>query len=464
MAEVVNITVEPIDETVTVGVNPTEEAVTVTVAPIDETVTIVVTEGGEALPVNIDINGNEYLLDAEGNVDIPVVDTAANPVGTINGLNVVIADTVVTIQKDGVTVDTENVLAEGALTIEARDYIPKINISPVTYTNTSQTAWVGTADAQNQGAPVDSTPDNPNETGTFAILVSTPAGVSINASTGVVTYTFASLASGATTFTVRKTGTGNYTGTQDYSITITKRTRWLPQSQLANIRLDGSWDFINGNGSSTGYVNSGGEITGIINMAGTTWSQATVSRRMTSCKSINSRNIIGTAGQTNKGYTGNLSSNFNSVVNFFYSGVIASDDTEGILASTGNFIRVNGLALEILVGSGTTVTYTLTEAQWSLVNCNEVVVRITYWTGLNACEIYGVDGLIFSGTNALVEANVFATTNLVYGATTAVGANPLCGKHSKFHTVEQAMTTDEIEKTIKDHRYDLGQVTEPPFV
>jgi len=340
-----------------------------------------------------------------------------------------------------------------------------VTISAITYTNANQTVWVGTADAQNQGAPVTSVPDNPNETGTFATVAAAPAGVSVHATTGVVTYTFASLASGASTFTVRKTGTGNYTGTQDYSITITKRTRWNPKTatlETATIRTDASWNLYNDEGDIT---ESAGEVSAIKNYAGTTWTQGTVASRMQTKEKANDRTIVVSSDANNR-FTSNVS-DLSATFTFWMAGVFQMSSVPLYILGSNN---TNYLAsssttptpFQLRVGGGTILNFTTTLQNISLLNGSDIVVKITYSSGAHVCKIWNEDGLILSLTNTTVENNTFTGTGFAVG--TPTGSNGSQCHYQEIITTTGAESVADQSNLSSHLLYNAGLASTPPFV
>lgn len=110
-----------------------------------------------------------------------------------------------------------------------------IPVAALTYNNTGQTIWEAVADAQGKGAFINMLPVLVSGE-TVSYSIPTPyTGVSINGTTGEISITFASLVLEANTFTIRKTGTGLYSGTADLSVTITKKDIWPLQSSTATI-------------------------------------------------------------------------------------------------------------------------------------------------------------------------------------------------------------------------------------
>jgi len=93
--------------------------------------TIEVPAGGSA-SIDIDINGTPYVAGVSTNQDIPVVDTASNPIGTIDpGVNVEVADVTQTLNGNPIT----NNKAETSKAI----IIEYANGDPVTVTSTTDT-------------------------------------------------------------------------------------------------------------------------------------------------------------------------------------------------------------------------------------------------------------------------------------------------------------------------------------
>lgn len=88
-----------------------------------------VTGGGS---IDVDINGVPYAPGQSSNIDIPVVDTAANPIGTVDpGVDVEIADVTTTLNGDSIT--NNKAETSKAINIEYENGNP-VTITPVTDT------------------------------------------------------------------------------------------------------------------------------------------------------------------------------------------------------------------------------------------------------------------------------------------------------------------------------------------
>jgi len=476
MAEIVTVTVEPIEEPVTVTVAPVDETVTVTVSPIDETVTVIVTEG--ALPVNIDINGNEYLVEAEGDVDIPVINSAATPVGTIDGENVEVGDSVVTIELDGTPVDTVNVPAEGAATVEVTDYLSKITIS-LTYDQLTQTIWQDVADAQGNGAMANGSPV-PSVTFPAAIInyssADLPAGINLNASTGVYSKgTYASIPSGANTFNIDwevDASDPNYTGSGSVEITVTKEVRWLPTSggafETATLRTDFALDMTDEGGQVTEVA---GEVSAVLSSNGTTsFSQGTASIRPQLAKLCDGRYVVNTQGDStlSASFTNDIPNDFtlwyfgtidsmtnSSTGHLFHSTANAANYRLWWSGGTNSFFRITVNAILVTFAS-------LTKTQRAAIRHKGFVTRIRYKNGDHLNEIYTESGLIYTSSDNTVNAANFLANGFnieLFGTTNRMG-----GKVAGMYVCTGAHSSNDVTNMYMHGQYQLGLISQPPFV
>ncbi|MEQ9567875.1 MAG: Ig domain-containing protein, partial [Pseudomonadales bacterium] len=112
-------------------------------------------------------------------------------------------------------------------------------VTSLTYSNDEQTIYEETGDGA--FVPMFATTDPAGATGSYS-SVDLPDGLSLNSSTSEITAeTFGDIPAGENTFTVTFTGSGDYSGTADYEVTVTKRELWEPTDLASG--LEAWWDF-----------------------------------------------------------------------------------------------------------------------------------------------------------------------------------------------------------------------------
>ena len=131
------------------------------------------------------------------------------------------------------------------------------SISSLTYSNDDQTVWSESGeDGVFQTMTPTLTPCDATGSYTSADL---PDGLSLNSSSGLITVgTFSSLPTGESTFTVTFTGSGTFTGSAGYLITITKRELWTPAQGLDGGTVLVGFDFSQNVTSASNLISSVG--------------------------------------------------------------------------------------------------------------------------------------------------------------------------------------------------------------
>ena len=178
------ISVKTIDVDLTDGVDP---VVPTSVGLVGNTLTITLPSGSGG-DVDIEINGNLYdTISAPDTVDIPVINSVPASVGTITGLNVVVADSTAVIKNSaGTTIKTEAIPAATSENITIINSTVNVRKSDATLISAVTVLAEGSANYN----VADSTAVIKNSAGTTikseGILAATSENVTINDSTAVI--------------------------------------------------------------------------------------------------------------------------------------------------------------------------------------------------------------------------------------------------------------------------------------
>lgn len=347
-----------------------------------------------------------------------------------------------------------------------------VTISDLEYSNNNQNCWEDTADAQGQGAYATMTPTVTTETAAYTIVGGTPAGCSIHPTTGAISFTRSAASSGANTFTAQKDGTGDYIGSSQFVVTINNKTRWLPEVNGFNVgtlRTDASVNFLESGGDVTNV--GAGEVSQVVALNGTTvYAQATSNRRSI-LRDLNGDLIRGCElrGNGNVGIASLASTIGGGTANytFWFAGKIYSSIHRLIATDTTNTLSfvLSGTSYSIILGSnGTLTTHTITAQQAASINSEVVVVRIKHKSTLHELEIYTKDGQIVNLTNATVSTANFLTTNLAFGSRGTTFGELFAGIYGLFYTTEGDQNTTDKSNMFTHCQYDMGLISEPPFV
>jgi hypothetical protein len=468
----VEITVEPIDETVTVTTSPIDETVTVAVTPIDETVTVTVNTG-DISEYNVSVNGDLYEVISD-DVDIPILNSEFTPVGTIDNGNVLIGDAPVTFTIDDVPVASLDIPAEKAVAVDIGEYIPppsKLTIQ-LTYETLAVTIWEAAPDAQGNGAlgTIDAIPSVTSPAATINYSASTPvAGISVNASTGQVSVSnYASIPTAANSLVIAwevDPSDPNYTGSGSVEIVVTKKSK-TPITSVAGLRLDASFDFQDE--SKLVRVGVTDEISAVIALNGTTqWQQETAGRRaFTFIKDsvIRLLNVFGVNAHYGVSSLPNGNIATNSTI--WICGNHISRSTANYMGATASSYLLQwtgGNQMLMRPGGGTTVTFAITnEIMEAITKADFYVIEACNKSENQFISFYTKDGLI--GT---VTANV-ANTGAVSAATLAVlavangtGTSPINGKIAKILITTGDTSATDREIIVENMLYEVAEIDEP---
>lgn len=129
-------------------------------------------------------------------------------------------------------------------------------VTGLTYSNDEQTIYEETGDGSLNTLTPTTTPEA--ATGTYSSS-DIPNGLSIDSSTGLITVdTYADIPSGVNTFTVTFNASGDYSGTADYEVTLTKKVVWTPADGLDGGSVAVGFDFGENVTSASNLISSVG--------------------------------------------------------------------------------------------------------------------------------------------------------------------------------------------------------------